>query len=107
MYKKMKAQEMEILNLKNNLLNFKLHYEKSTGCTHYVFKFYSNVSESLIHFKKLFTKKFHNNFNTSFQAWTDTKLSESCMKGRLEDLIKDPNFFLQNTLGPLRKSIDE
>jgi len=29
------------------------------------------------------------------------------MKGRIEELIKDPNFFLQNTLGPLRKSIDE
>lgn len=29
------------------------------------------------------------------------------MRGRLEDLIRDPNFFLQNTLGPLRKSIDD
>lgn len=30
----MKAQEMEIYNLKNELLKLKLHYEKSTGCTH-------------------------------------------------------------------------
>lgn len=73
MYKKMKAQEMEIYNLKNEILNMKLQYEKSTGCTHYVFKFYSQVSESLIHFKKLFTKKFHDNFNKSFQTWIDTK----------------------------------
>ena len=29
------------------------------------------------------------------------------MKGRIEELIKDPKIFLQNTLGPLRKSIDE
>lgn len=29
------------------------------------------------------------------------------MRGRLDELIRDPNFFLQNTLGPLRKSIDE
>ena len=73
MYKKIKAHEMELYNLKNEILNMKLQYEIITGCTHYVFKFYSKVSESLIHFKKLFTKKFHDNFNKSFQTWVDTK----------------------------------
>jgi len=34
-------------------------------------------------------------------------MAQSFMQGRIEDLMRDPNFFLQNTLGPLRKSIDE
>jgi len=56
-YNKSMDQEVEILNLKNKLSNMKLQFEKSTGCTHFVFKYYSELAKALASFKKIFTKK--------------------------------------------------
>jgi len=64
------------------------------------------LAKALASFKKIFTKKYHDQFLKDFQFWVETKWTEAVIKGPA-DLLKDHNFFISLTLPSFRVAINE